>query len=143
MPPAVSIRVFQSSDAPQVIDLWLGIFAYPTPHNHPERVIREKVEFQADLFFVAVEGERVIGTVMGGYDGHRGWIYSLAVASEARMRGIGSALVRHVEAELKARNCGKVNLQILADNDEVVAFYERLGYKVEPRISMGKILPGL
>jgi ribosomal protein S18 acetylase RimI-like enzyme len=77
---------------------------------------------------------------MGGYDGHRGWIYAMAVSPESRRSGIGSALVRRVESELKQFNCGKVNLQILADNTEVVGFYEQLGYKVEPRISMGKIL---
>ena len=140
MPPAPTIRQFQVPDAPQVVELWLSIFAYPTPHNRPELAIQNKLAFQPELFFVAAEGDRILGTVMGGYDGHRGWIYSMAVNQAARRKGIGSALVRHLEAELRKLNCGKVNLQILVHNEEVVAFYEALGYHVEPRISMGKIL---
>ncbi|HLK13606.1 MAG TPA: GNAT family acetyltransferase [Fimbriimonadaceae bacterium] len=138
--PSVEIREMREADAAQVIALWDQVFAYPAPHNRPERAIQDKLAYQPELLFVATEGEKVLGTVMGGYDGHRGWIYSLAVAPEARRRGIGSALVRHVEGVLLAQNCGKVNLQILADNDGVVAFYKKLGYTVEPRISMGKVL---
>ena len=83
------------------------------------------------------------GTVMGGYDGHRGWVYSLAVVPEVRRRGVGTALMRHVERELAVRGCPKVNLQVLASNAATVAFYEKLGYSVEERVSMGKLLrPG-
>jgi ribosomal protein S18 acetylase RimI-like enzyme len=82
----------------------------------------------------------VAGTIMAGYDGHRGWLYSLAVAPEHRRRGIGSALVRHAEQELRKRGCLKINLQILEANAAVAAFYEALGYAVEPRVSLGKRL---
>ena len=77
---------------------------------------------------------------MGGYDGHRGWIYSLAVAPRFRRRGIGTALVRHVEKALLGRGCPKINLQVLPSNSDVVAFYRKLGYKVEERISIGRVL---
>jgi ribosomal protein S18 acetylase RimI-like enzyme len=85
----------------------------------------------------------VAGTVMGAYDGHRGWIYSLAVRPEVRRRGIGTALMRHVERELARLGCPKVNLQVLASNVATVAFYRKLGYAVEERVSRGKLLePG-
>ena len=78
---------------------------------------------------------------MGGYDGHRGWIYSLAVSPEHRRHGVGTRLVRHVEARMSELGCPKVNLQINIDNRDVVAFYESLGYRVEERICMGKVIP--
>jgi ribosomal protein S18 acetylase RimI-like enzyme len=75
---------------------------------------------------------------MGGYDGHRGWVYSLAVDPANRRKGIGTALMRELERRLKNLGCPKLNLQILNHNMGVVAFYESLGYKVEERVSMGK-----
>jgi ribosomal protein S18 acetylase RimI-like enzyme len=77
---------------------------------------------------------------MGGYDGHRGWVYSLAVSPPARRRGVGTALMAHLERELAARGCPKVNLQVLASNAGTVRFYEKVGYAVEERVSMGKLL---
>ena len=82
----------------------------------------------------------MIGTVLGGYDGHRGWVYSLAVDDHERQRGIGSALIDNIERKLKALGCLKVNLQVVASNSGVVEFYKRLGFSVEDRISMGKRL---
>ena len=89
---------------------------------------------------VALANDKVVGTVMGGYDGHRGWVYSLAVDDRERHRGIGSALIDKIEETLKALGCLKVNLQVAASNSGVVEFYEKLGFSVEDRISMGKRL---
>jgi len=136
----LTIRPFAESDSPEVSALWIEVFAYPAAHNVPAESIRRKLARQPELFFVAVVDDTIVGTVMGGYDGHRGWIYSLAVAPDHRSRGIGTALVRRLESELKAMDCPKVNLQIRDTNAAVAAFYERLGYVVEPRISMGKVL---
>ncbi|QDV42155.1 Acetyltransferase YpeA [Stieleria neptunia] len=77
---------------------------------------------------------------MAGYDGHRGWIYSLAVTPTQQRRGIGSTLIRHAEQALSNLDCPKINLQVRSQNDEVVAFYGSLGYDTEQRISMGKRL---
>ncbi len=134
------LRRFDEDDEPSVVALWTSVFGYSTAHNDPATVIRCKREVQPELFFVAVLDDLVVGTVMGGYDGHRGWIYALAVCDKARGQGIGTALVRHMEQALKERGCLKINLQVLASNAEPVRFYEQLGYAVEPRISMGKIV---
>ena len=75
---------------------------------------------------------------MAGYDGHRGWLYAIAVLSGHRARGIGARLVREAEQRLHELGCRKINLQVRSTNAEVVSFYEAVGYFVEDRISMGK-----
>ena len=140
---ATYIRVYDdANDRAQVIALWNAVFSYTSPHNLPEVSIDLKLRADDGLFFVAVQGGQVVGTVLSGYDGHRGWLYSVAVAPEARNRGLGTRMVRHAEQAMVARGCLKINLQILESNAAVVAFYERLGYVVEPRITMGRRLSG-
>lgn len=125
----------------QVIALWQTVFGYESAHNRPAVAIDKKLAMADGLFFVALAGEQVIGTIMAGYDGHRGWIYSVAVAPTHRRQGLGSQLVTHAERALTARGCVKINLQIMPENAAVTAFYAALGYAEEPRISMGKKLP--
>ena len=136
----MKIRTFHESDESRVVNLWTEVFGYSTAHNDPLRVIRRKLAVQRELFFVAQDDDRIVGTVMGGYDGHRGWIYSLAVDPRSRRRGIGRALMAHVEQALAGLGCAKVNLQVFASNAATAAFYLKLGYAVEERISMGKLL---
>ncbi len=127
-----------STHRDQVIALWEAVFGYETAHNRPGLAIDKKLAVEDGLFFVAMRGAEVIGTLMAGYDGHRGWIYSVAVHPEHRKQGVGSKLVVHAERALAGRGCMKINLQIVAGNASVAAFYESLGYAVEPRVSMGK-----
>jgi ribosomal protein S18 acetylase RimI-like enzyme len=122
----------------QVISLWESIFSYDAPHNRPILAIDKKLAHNDGLFFVAVEEMKVVGTIMAGYDGHRGWIYSVAVAESHRRRGFGSQLVHHAEKMLTQLGCLKINLQIAEGNESVAAFYETLGYRIERRVSMGK-----
>jgi ribosomal protein S18 acetylase RimI-like enzyme len=124
-----------------VIALWDAVFAYESPHNRPALSIDKKLAVDDGLFFVATHGAAVVGTIMAGYDGHRGWIYSLAVAPPHRQQGLGRRLVRHAEGELIARGCMKVNLQIRSGNEAVAEFYQSLGFLVEGTLSMGKIIP--
>ncbi len=124
----------------QVITLWKTAFGYDAPHNEPGLVIDKKLALQDDLFFVAQAEDKVVGTIMAGYDGHRGWLYSVAVHPENRHQGVGAALVRHAETALMDRGCVKINLQIADGNERVAGFYESLGYGFEKRVSMGKIV---
>ncbi|MFC6339883.1 GNAT family acetyltransferase [Pseudomonas sp. CCM 7891] len=121
----------------QVVALWQAAFGYDTSHNLPALAIDKKLAVNDGLFFVATDEKTVIGTILAGYDGHRGWLYSVAVHADYRRQGLGASLVRHAEQALSALGCMKVNLQVTG-NDAVVGFYEALGYGVEPRISMGK-----
>jgi ribosomal protein S18 acetylase RimI-like enzyme len=77
----------------QVIDIWKRVFGYDTARNDPALVIDKKLAVKDGLFLVALEDDRVVGTIMAGYDGHRGWMYSMAVTPERRGRGIGSRLL--------------------------------------------------
>ena len=137
---SMQIRVYREADEQAVIALWNQALAPRAPHNDPALNIRKKQEVADGLFFIAMDEERVVGTVMGGYDGHRGWIYSVAVDPDYRHQGIGSALLHHVEAALEERGCLKINLQVRSNNTEVIAFYEKLGFEVEEIVSMGKRL---
>jgi ribosomal protein S18 acetylase RimI-like enzyme len=134
------IRPYEDADKPAVIALWNEVLPDSAPHNDPATTIRKKLAVERDLFFVAVVEETVVGTILGGYDGHRGWVYAVAVHPQHRRRGIGAVLLRRLEAALAERGCLKVNLQVRASNAGVVAFYEKLGYAVEERVSMGKRL---
>ena len=122
----------------QVISLWAAVFGYEAEHNAPELVIDKKLKIDDGLFFVALDGLAVIGTVMAGYDGHRGWIYSMAVLPSHQQQGLGSELLSFAEKKLSDRGCMKINLQIMEGNEAVERFYASNGYLTEKRISMGK-----
>jgi ribosomal protein S18 acetylase RimI-like enzyme len=135
-----SIRPYHSADEDELVDLWRLVFPDAPAHNDPENDIRIKLGIQPELFFVAITEEKIIGSAMSGFDGHRGWVYYVAVHPDFRRRGIGSALMRQVESTLADVGCPKLNLQIRAGNEQVKKFYEALGYEVEERLSMGKRL---
>jgi ribosomal protein S18 acetylase RimI-like enzyme len=120
--------------------LWLEVFPNDPPWNRAELAIPEKLAFQPELFLVAEQSGRVIGTAMAGYDGHRGWLYTVAVRPSHQGRGIGSLLVEEAEKRLHALGCRKINLQVRASNADVAQFYSQRGYVIEERVSMGKRL---
>ncbi len=140
MSAAVTIVPYHDRHIAGVEALWLQVFPDDPPWNRAAAAIPAKCAVQPELFLLALDGDRVVGSVMGGYDGHRGWLYALAVAPSHRRRGIATALVRALEQRLAASGCGKLNLQVRASNRAVVAFYQSLGYAVEERVSMGKRL---
>lgn len=124
----------------QVIALWQDVFGYGASHNSPELAIDKKIAAGDKLFFLAINQQIVVGTVMAGYDGHRGWIYSMAVLPIHQKKGIGSALLTFAEKTLSLLGCMKINLQIMDGNGAVERFYKANGYLTEKRISMGKLL---
>lgn len=136
------IRSYSESDEASVAHLWREVFPSSPSWNHPETDIQRKLAIQRELFLVAMTDSELVGTAMAGYDGHRGWVYYVAVSPRHRRQGIGTALMGEVEQRLVDMGCPKLNLQVRATNQEVVAFYRTLGYEVEERISMGKRLAG-
>ena len=136
----IDIRPYERIDEEEVIELWRSVFQDMPAHNNLANDIGAKLTIQPELFYVAVLDEKIVGTAMSGFDGHRGWVYYVSVHPEYRRRGIGTDLMKIVESTLVEYGCPKLNLQIRADNAEVQSFYESLGYRVEDRISMGKRL---
>lgn len=136
----LEIRTYREPDEADVVALWTHIFPDARAWNQPQAYVRRKLAAQPELFLVGVSGGRVVATVLGGYDGTRGWIYHLAVAPEHRRQGFGRAMMAAAEERLRGLGCPKINLQIMRTNAGVVRFYERLGYAVEDRISMGRRL---
>lgn len=136
----MEIRPYQEADEAAVASLWRDVFPDSSAWNHPETDIERKLSVQRELFFVAVIESEPVGTAMAGFDGHRGWVHLVAVHPSHRGKGIGRALMARVEQGLERIGCPKLNLQVRASNREVVTFYERLGYKIEERVSMAKRL---
>jgi len=132
----MNIRQFQDQDKISLVSLWQKIFPDDPPHNEPSSVIAEKLAVD-DQIFVAEENGEIIGACMAGYDGHRGWLYAVAVSPGHRRKNIGAQLVNFALQALKSRGCIKVNLQIRATNIEVTSFYKSLGFTTENRLSMG------
>ena len=127
MKAEITIRNYKPDDKIEVINLW-SICGLIVPGNNPEKDIELKTEFQPDLFFVAESGERIIGTVMTGYDGHRGWLNYLGVHPDYRKSRCGSSLVEYSIEKLKELGCPKLNIQVRTGNSAVKDFYKKLGF---------------
>jgi ribosomal protein S18 acetylase RimI-like enzyme len=137
---AVVIRPYASGDHNQVVSLWDAVFPDDPSWNAPAAMIRQKLTVQPELFLIGQMEDRIVATVMAGFDGVRGWIHHLAVHPEYRHKGVATALMRSAEQGLETLGCTKVNLQVRSANAAVISFYRSVGYDVEDRVSMGKRL---
>lgn len=133
------IRPFAEADRQTVLRLWHEA-GLTRPWNDPLRDMERKRSIQPQLFLVGLEGNELAATAMAGYDGHRGWIYYLAVASRFRRLGLGGQIVEAAEQQLAALGCPKVNLMVREGNDAPLGFYRRIGYTQESVIHLGKRL---
>jgi ribosomal protein S18 acetylase RimI-like enzyme len=139
----MQIRPFRPEDEDPVVALWQAC-GLTRPWNDPRKDIARKLAVQRELFLVGEREGRVIATVMAGYDGHRAWIYYLAVAPGHQGAGLGTQLVRRVEQEMLARGCPKVSLLVRSSNAQVLAFYRKLGYAQDDAVPLGKrLIPDL
>ncbi len=135
----MKIRVYRAADQAAVIDLWAecGLVVL---WNNPEKDIQRKLAVGADLFLVGELNGVLMATVMGGYEGHRGWANYLAIKPGLQGKGYARAIMTELESRLLAKGCPKINLQIRDTNVDVVRFYEALGYRADTCISLGKRL---
>ena len=135
----LAIRPFHPSDETAIIALWHAC-GLTRPWNDPRKDVARKLSVQSDLFLVGTVDGVIVATLMGGYDGHRGWINYLAVSPAHRRRNYATALMRAVERKLLAMGCPKINLLIRSENVAVKHFYHSLGFEQDAVISMGKRL---
>lgn len=133
------IRQYIDTDLEDIITLWEAC-DLTRPWNNPEIDIFRKITQKDGLFLLAVKDEQLIATVMGGYDGHRGWVNYLAVHPHYQRNGIATALLQQLEKRLIAIGCPKLQLLIHKENMEVQNFYEQLGYEELEVICLGKRL---
>ena len=133
------VKLYNPKDEKQVIELWTAC-NLTVSWNNPKLDIERKLKVNPELFLVGEIGNKVIASVLGGYEGHRGWINYLAVLPEYRGNGFAKEIMIAVEQKLKDIGCPKINLQIRGNNEEVIKFYESIGYFDEHMTSMGKRL---
>lgn len=135
----MQIRPYRAADEPAVVKLWeeCGLIR---PWNDPHKDIARKLTVQPEWFLVGLENGRIIGSIMAGYEGHRGWVNYLAVSPAHRRNGLGRMLMEAAEQVLLAAGCPKVSLQVRVGNDVAVEFYRRLGYDVDDVLSLGRRL---
>jgi ribosomal protein S18 acetylase RimI-like enzyme len=135
----VKIRPFQLPDQKSVVEIWIKC-GLVVSHNNPIRDIERKLRVNPEWFLVGEIDGDVIATCMAGFEGHRGWINYLAVRPDLQGHGFGKMIMERAEAMLKSAGCPKINLQIRSTNQDVIDFYESLGYKLDPVVSLGKRL---
>lgn len=137
----MKIREYEAGDQAHVVALW-NACELTRPWNDPIADIGRCLDTPTSTLFVGVEDDTstIIASVMCGYDGHRAWVYYLAVDPNQQGGGRGRRMMRHAETWLGAQGAVKVMLMIREGNEAVQAFYEQLGYNTEPRINMARWL---
>jgi len=135
----VAFRPYEAADFAAVTRLWHEAGLHPSQSDTPDRLARKQLR-DPELFILAIANGRVVGSVMGSYDGRRGWINKLAVLPECLGQDIGVRLLAEAERRLQAIGCEKVNLLIENDNAKVVGYYKRHGYATDDLIFMEKWL---
>lgn len=133
------IRPFENDDRQTVIKLWrrCGLLV---AWNDPEADIDRKLRVDPELFVVGIAGSRLVATAMGGYDGHRGSLYYLAVDAQQQGRGYGRKIADYLADLLEQRGCPKLNIMVRSSNTRMIDFYHRLGFKTDEVVCLGKRL---
>jgi ribosomal protein S18 acetylase RimI-like enzyme len=126
-----TIDLYQAGDQDAIVELWQQC-GLVVPWNNPLTDIARKIADSPELFFTGRIDGKLVASCMAGYDGHRGWIYFLAVAISEQRKGFAAQLVAHVEAQLIKLGCPKLELMVRDRNHEVIAFYEAIGFNFDP-----------
>ena len=132
-------RIANLNDNEEISQIWKEC-NLTRPWNSPSDDIKNALTTSNSTIILLCNQTQIIGTVMVGYDGHRGWIYYLAVRTELQKQGYGKKMVQEAENWLRAKNVPKVNLMIRNTNEQVKGFYQAIGYKDDEVITMAKWL---
>ena len=134
----MKIRPYRPADEAAVIALWQECDLLRW--SDPKKDIARKLKVNPEWFLVGETGGQVVATCMVGYEGHRAWINLLGVAPAHQRRGYGKALLAEAERLMRGAGCAKINLMVRTSNTGVIAFYERLGFKQDEVVGLGKRL---
>ena len=136
------IARLREDEIPAAIALWQEA-GLAHPWNDPTRDIRLALDCPTATILAAHNAQGALtGTVMAGFDGHRGWLYSLAVAESERGKGLGAELVAAAESFLRAQGAPVIRLMVRRDNEAVAGFYEAIGYERGDFLLFGKRFEG-
>lgn len=135
----VTFRSFIAQDADSVVDLW-SVCGLVRSWNNPRKDIERKLLVQPELFVVAHDDKRLVGTAMAGYDGHRGWIHYFAIHPEFQGRGLGRGLVQDVERRLSALGCPKIHLNVRSTNSAAADFWRAVGFEPSDSLTFARRL---
>ena len=129
-PGEIRLREFSfDEDYDQLLGLWQTIeIGMTVGRSDTPAEVRKKLERDPDLFLVAEASNKIIGSVIGGFDGRRGMVYHLAVQKEYRQQGVGALLLAEVEKRLRAKGCLRCYLLVVEDNIDAIQFYEKQGW---------------
>ena len=136
---AIKISTYDDSHLPGLEALWKQCLP-DDPLWEAADGAQSASRSKSTIRLVAIDANEVIGSVIAGYDGHRGWLYALTVLPAYRFDHVATTLVIEAEKKLREIGCTKINLQIRGSNARAQQFYRTLGYATEDRISMGKRL---
>jgi len=134
-----TIDCYRASDEAELLALWQAC-GLIVPWNNPHTDIARKTADSPGLFFTGRIGERLVASCMAGYDGHRGWIYYLAVHPSVQHRGYAAQLITHSESKLLELGCPKLELMVRNSNQAVIGFYQSIGYNLDPVVVLSKRL---
>lgn len=136
-----SFKICQATieDSPKIIGIWEET-ALTRPWNDPATDVSLALSGKTSTIFLAKDDNETIGTCMAGYDGHRGWIYYLAVLPSYQGKGIGRILFDAAESWLAENQAPKIQILIRSDNQKVISFYEAIGFEKSTSILMGKAI---
>ena|ERR1700754_3251157 len=127
------------ADAEDIIALWHAC-GLVRPWNDPMTDFRRALESGSSTVLIARASQGLDGSVMVGFDGHRGWVYYLAVAEAQRGTGRGRALMAAAEEWLRARGCPKIQLMVRTGNHAAIGFYQALGLELQEVVTLGRFL---
>src|SRR4051812_18752055 len=128
---AITLRACRNEDIDAVLALWQHAEAVPRPTDHPAALLL-RLQRDRELFVLAWEGDHLVGSLMGGWDGWRGNMYRLAVDPACRRQGIAARLVAEVEARLHALGCERITSLVFVDEPGAAPFWGSLGYRPDP-----------
>ena len=135
----IKIRQYADSDHEKVIKLW-ELCELTRQWNNPIKDIQRKLIVQSELFLVLEEDDEILGSIMGGFDGHRGSVNYLGIHPKHKNKGLGKLLMNRIEEELIKMGCPKINLMVRNSNLDVQEFYRVIGYKEQKVVVFGKRL---